>query len=396
MTTFKIAFQGDYGSNSHELCVEHFPDYEPVPCATFAEAFAAVRSGACGLGVIAMENSIAGRVGDVHHLLPSSGLKILGERFKPIRHHLMANPGVALEDVREVSSHVMALGQCRRLIEALGLRAIVAGDTAGAARELSQRPDPHQAAIAPALAAELYGLTILARDIEDEPDNTTRFLVMTGDATPTDPPAGVDCLTSLIFHTRDVPAALYKALGGFASNGVNLIKLESYIDGAQFTPAQFYAEIEGRPGDPAVAMALEELAFFSGQIELLGVYPADPHRRPQNAAPAAAPAAPPPVVAPEPGEVDGWKAELVEFRRSIDNIDAALIHVLAERFKCTRKVGALKARYSLPPADPKREAQQIERLRNLALAADLDPRFAEKFLNFIIAEVIRHHEAAAR
>jgi len=374
--------------------VEHFPHYEPVPCATFAEAFSAVRSGACELGVIAMENSIAGRVGDVHHLLPSSGLKIVGERFKPIRFHLMANPGVALEDLREVSSHVMALGQCRQLIQKLGLRATVAGDTAGAARELSERPDPRHAAIAPALAAELYGLTILARDIEDEPDNTTRFLVMTGDKTPPEPPAGVDCLTSLIFHTRDVPAALYKALGGFASNGVNLIKLESYIDGSQFTPAQFYAEIEGRPGDPAVALALDELAFFSGQIEILGVYPADAHRRPRTVSPA--PALVAVTAAPETDDDDSWKASLVEFRRSIDNIDAALIHVLAERFKCTRKVGALKARYSLPPADPKREAQQIERLRSLAIAADLDPRFAEKFLNFIIAEVIRHHEAAAR
>jgi prephenate dehydratase len=395
LTISKIAFQGDYGSNSHELCVEHFPDDEPVPCDTFAEAFAAVRSGACALGVIAIENSIAGRVGDVHHLLPASGLKIVGERFKPIRFHLMANPGVALEDVREVSSHVMALGQCRRLIQKLRLRATVASDTAGAARELAERPDPHHAAIAPALAAELYGLTILARDIEDEPDNTTRFLVMTGDPNPAEPPAGVDCLTSLIFHTRDVPAALYKALGGFASNGVNLIKLESYIDGTQFTPAQFYAEIEGRPGDPGVALALEELAFFSGRIDLLGVYPADGHRRPQTPGPAAA-SAPAPTAAPAPEAGDGWQAELVEFRRSIDNIDAALIHMLAERFKCTRKVGALKARYNLPPADPKREAQQIERLRHLAIAADLDPRFAEKFLNFIIAEVIRHHEAAAR
>jgi len=396
LTRSKIAFQGDYGSNSHQLCVEHFPDHEPVPCATFAEAFSAVRSGACGLGVIAMENSIAGRVGDVHHLLPASGLKIVGERFKPIRFHLMANPGVALEDVREVSSHVMALAQCRQLIQKLGLRATVASDTAGAARDLAERPDPHHAAIAPALAAELYGLTILARDIEDEPDNTTRFLIMTGDPNPAEPPAGVDCLTSLIFHTRDVPAALYKALGGFASNGVNLIKLESYIDGTQFTPAQFYAEIEGRPGDPGVALALEELAFFSGQIDLLGVYPADARRRPQSASVAVSSAPPPPVAAPSTDEDDSWKAALMEFRRSIDNIDAALIHVLAERFKCTRKVGALKARYNLPPADPKREAQQIERLRSLALAADLDPRFAEKFLNFIIAEVIRHHEAAAR
>ena len=394
----KIAFQGDYGSNSHELCVEHFQGYEPAPCATFAEAFAAVRTGACELGVIAIENSIAGRVGDVHHLLPSSGLKIVGERFKPIRLHLMANPGVQIEDLREVSSHVMALGQCRQLIQKLGLRATVAGDTAGAARELSERPDAHHAAIAPALAAELYGLTILARDIEDEPDNTTRFLVMTGDSHPAEPPPGVECLTSLLFHTRDVPAALYKALGGFASNGVNLIKLESYIDGSQFTPAQFYAEIEGRPDDPGVALALDELAFFSGQIELLGVYPADAHRRSRSGNPPAAAPTPAAVALPavSSDEDDGWKEALSEFRRSIDNIDAALIHVLAERFKCTRKVGALKARYNLPPADPKREAQQIERLRNLAIAADLDPRFAEKFLSFIIAEVIRHHEAAAR
>jgi prephenate dehydratase len=395
LTTFKIAFQGDYGSNSHELCVEHFPDYQPMPCATFAEAFSAVHGGAAGLGVIAIENSIAGRVSDVHYLLPSSGLKIVGERFKPIRLHLMANPGVKIEDVREVSSHVMALGQCRQLIQRLGLRPTVAGDTAGAARELAERPNPRHAAIAPALAAELYGLTILAHNIEDEPDNTTRFLVMTGDPNPAEPAADAPCLTSLLFRTRDVPAALYKALGGFASNGVNVIKLESYIDDSQFTPASFYAEIEGRPTNPAVALALDELAFFSGKVELLGVYAADAHRRPQAAklgpgAPAAA------AVPPSADEDDGWKAALGECRRSIDNIDAALIHILAERFKSTRKVGALKARYGLPPADPKREAQQIERLRSLAMAADLDPRFAEKFLSFIIAEVIRHHEAAAR
>ena len=248
----KSAFQGELGANSDEACREHFPDHEATPCATFEDAFEAVRSQACALALIPVENSIAGRVGDVHHLLPNSGLKIIGERFKPIRFQLMVNRGVKLEAVETVASHVMALGQCRKAIRDLGLRAEIASDTAGAARALAEHPDPRRAAIAPALAAELYGLDIVKRDIEDEHHNTTRFFVMTAD--------------------------LYKALGGFATIGVNLTKLESYMEGGTFTATVFFADVEGRPEDANLTLALEELGFFSERIEILGVYPADPYR----------------------------------------------------------------------------------------------------------------------
>ena len=274
-----IAFQGEFGANSDEACREHFPDYRPTPCATFEDAFEAIRSGACALGLIPVENSIAGRVGDVHHLLPRSGLRIIGERFKPIRFQLMVNPGVALDTVTTVASHVMALGQCRKAIRELGLHPEIASDTAGAAKALAERPDPTRAAIAPALAADLYGLDIVRRDIEDEHHNTTRFLVMTAEAAPARPPAGAACVTSFVFRVRNVPAALYKAMGGFATNGVNMTKLESYMEGGAFTATFFYADVEGRPEDPNVALALEELGFFSERLEILGVYPADPFRQ---------------------------------------------------------------------------------------------------------------------
>ena len=278
MTRPGIAFQGEFGANSDEACREHFPDHQPTPCATFEDAFEAIRSGTCALGLIPVENSIAGRVGDVHHLLPASGLKIIGERFKPIRHQLMANPGTALADIRVVSSHVMALGQCRTVIRELGLRTETASDTAGAAKALAEHPDRSRAAIAPALAADLYGLEILRRDIEDAHHNTTRFLVMTADPNPPRPPPGVDCVTSFVFRVRNVPAALYTAMGGFATNGVNMTKLESYMEGGTFTATVFYADVEGRPEDRNLTLALEELAFFSERIEILGVYPADPFR----------------------------------------------------------------------------------------------------------------------
>lgn len=274
----KIAFQGDFGANSDEACREHFPDHEPLPCATFEDAFEAIRSGVCALGLIPVENSIAGRVSDVHHLLPRSGLRIVGERFKPIRFQLMANRGATLAGLELVASHVMALGQCRKAIRELGLRAEIASDTAGAAKYLSEHPDMTRAAIAPALAASLYDLEILKRDIEDEHHNTTRFLVMTADPAPSRPSAETPCVTSLVFRVRNVPAALYKAMGGFATNGVNMTKLESYMEGGAFTATFFYADIEGRPEDQNVSFALEELAFFSEMIEILGVYPADPFR----------------------------------------------------------------------------------------------------------------------
>ena len=278
MSGGRIAFQGELGANSHEACMAAYPAMQPVPHATFEEAFEAVKTGDCQLGMIPVENSTAGRVADVHHLLPSSGLKIIGERFKPIHFHLMANPGVRREDIRTVSSMAIALGQCRRLIQAMKLTTESVGDTAGAARRLSQHPDPTQAAIAPALAAEIYGLEILARDIEDEHHNTTRFLVMTAEAAPTPPPFTEPCITSFTFKVRNLPAALYKAMGGFATSGVNISKLESYMEDGAWTATFFYAEADGRPEDRGLALAFEELGFFAEKFEILGVYPADPFR----------------------------------------------------------------------------------------------------------------------
>lgn len=274
----KIAFQGEPGANSHEACRTYFPDYEAVPCATFEEAFEAIKSGACQLGMIPIENSIAGRVADVHHLLPASGLQIIGERFKPIRFQLMANKGVTLETVKIASSMPIALSQCRHSLKKLGLAHESAGDTAGAAKALALKPDPTRAAVAPALAAEIYGLDILAKDIEDERNNTTRFLVMTADKSPAAPPFTHRCVTSFVFKVRNLPAALYKALGGFATNGVNMTKLESYMEGGAFTATFFYAEVDGRPEDRPLALAFDELKFFSEKFEVLGVYPADPFR----------------------------------------------------------------------------------------------------------------------
>ncbi|AAK24895.1 prephenate dehydratase [Caulobacter vibrioides] len=274
----KIAFQGEPGANSHEACRTYFPDYEAYPCKTFEEAFEAIKSGVAQLGMIPIENSIAGRVADVHHLLPASGLKIIGERFKPIRFQLMANKGVKLEDIKVVSSMPIALSQCRNSLKRLGVETEAAGDTAGAAKALALKPNPTHAAVAPALAAEIYGLDILARDIEDERHNTTRFLVMTADKAPAAPDFTHRCVTSFVFRVRNLPAALYKALGGFATNGVNMTKLESYMEGGNFTATFFYAEVDGRPEDRNLALALDELKFFSERFEILGVYPADPFR----------------------------------------------------------------------------------------------------------------------
>ena len=274
----RIAFQGEPGANSDEACRSYFPGHEPVPHPAFEDAFEAVKRGDCALAMIPVENSIAGRVADVHHLLPSSGLKIVGERFKPIRFQLMANPGTRIEDVRTVASMPIALGQCREVLRRLGARAEPAGDTAGAARALAEHPDSTRAAIAPALAAKLYGLDILKTDIEDAAHNTTRFLVMSAEPNPPSPPAGAACVTSFAFRVRNIPAALYKTMGGFATNGVNMTKLESYMENGVFTATFFYAEVDGRPDDAALARAFEDLGFFSDHFEILGVYAADPFR----------------------------------------------------------------------------------------------------------------------
>ncbi len=274
----KIAFQGEPGSFSNEACAMYYPEHEAVAFADFEAALEAVKARTCDLGMIPVENSTAGRVAEVHHLLPESGLRIIGERFKPIHFQLMANPGVRLEDVKTVASMPIALGQCRKLIRRLKLTAQAAADTAGSAKALAEQPDGRRAALAPAMAAELYGLEILLRDVEDETHNTTRFMVMTGEPNPAAPPPGIPCVTSFTFRVRNLPAALYKALGGFATNGVNMTKLESYMENGAFTATFFYSEVDGRPEDLTLSRAFEELSFFSDHFEVLGVYPADPFR----------------------------------------------------------------------------------------------------------------------
>jgi prephenate dehydratase len=279
MSKGRIAFQGELGANSHEACATFYPDYEPTPYATFEEAFEAVKGGVCVLGMIPVENSIAGRVTEVHHLLPASGLKIVGERFKPIHFQLMANPGVKLEDVKTIVSMPIALGQCRKTVRRLKAATEPAGDTAGAAKTLAERPDPSRAALAPALAAEIYGLEILLRDVEDERHNTTRFLIMAAEKNAQPAPFTEPCITSFVFRVKNMPAALYKALGGFATNGVNMTKLESYMENGTFAATFFYSEVDGRPEDRGLALAFEELKFFAERVEILGVYPSDGFRR---------------------------------------------------------------------------------------------------------------------
>jgi prephenate dehydratase len=275
--TARIAYQGEPGANSDAACREMFPTLEPLPCPTFEDAFEAVASGLAGLAMIPVENSIAGRVADIHTLLPDSGLYIVAEHFVPIHFQLAALPGTRLEDVRSVRSHVHALGQCRRAIRHHGWIPQVADDTAGSAREVAESGDPSVAALCPRAAASLHGLEILATDIEDEHHNTTRFLVLA--RTPRDVPAGDGpMITTFIFQVRNVPAALYKALGGFATNGVNMTKLESYQLGGTFFATRFYADVEGHPKDSSLALALEELTFFSVHLRIAGTYPASPFR----------------------------------------------------------------------------------------------------------------------
>ena len=273
----KIVFQGELGANSHMACRDAYPDYEAVPCHTFEDCFSALESGAADLGMIPVENSVAGRVADIHHLLPQSSLHIIGEYFLPIRFQLVAPKGAKIENLKTVQSHVMALGQCRKIIRELGLRPIVGADTAGSARQIAEAGDMTAAALAPEMAAEAYGLDILRRDVEDAAHNTTRFLILSPEKREA-AHSGQSTITTFIFRVRNVPAALYKALGGFATNGVNMTKLESYQLEGQFFASMFYADIEGHPEDPSVALALEELAFFCAELKILGVYRANPFR----------------------------------------------------------------------------------------------------------------------
>ena len=273
----KIAFQGEPGANSHIAIVEAYPDAIPLPCATFEDALAAISSGEAELGMIPIENSIAGRVADIHHLLPASGLFIVGEWFLPISHQLMAPRGATLEGIRTVESHVHALGQCRNIIRKLGIKAIVAADTAGSARAVAERGDTTCASLASRLAADIYGLDILAEDVEDEDHNTTRFVILAKDTKWAAQGSGA-LVTSFVFRVRNLPAALYKAMGGFATNGVNMTKLESYMVDGNFFATQFYADVDGHPDDRNLAFALEELKFFSREFRIVGVYPAHPFR----------------------------------------------------------------------------------------------------------------------
>ncbi len=273
----RIAYQGEPGSNSHLVCKQHYPEWEAVACASFEDVFAAVENGDADLAMIPIDNSIAGRVADIHHFLPTSGLHIIGEHFLPIQFTLMGVPGSSLETIKTVHSHVHALGQCRRIIREHGLTPQISGDTAGAAREIADAQDVSQAALAPPLAAEIYGLEILVDDVEDEDHNTTRFVVLSPELIEA-PADGGPVVTSFIFNVKNLPAALYKALGGFATNGVNMTKLESYMVGGEFAATQFLAEVDGHPDDLPVRRALDELAFFTTEVKILGVYTADPFR----------------------------------------------------------------------------------------------------------------------
>ncbi len=272
-----IAFQGEPGANSDTACRNVFPNMTPLPCATFEDAFDALKNGQADLAMIPIENTLAGRVADIHQLLPDSGLHIIREYFLPIDFHLMALPGVQISEITDVYSHIHALGQCRNIIRENGWTGHIAGDTAGAARKVSQNGDRTAAAISPRLAAKLYGLDIIAQTIQDAEHNTTRFIVLARQAEIPAVDAG-PAVTTFVFRVRNVPAALYKVMGGFATNGVNMTKLESYQIGGTFTATLFYADIEGHPDQQNVKFALEEMEFFCAEKRVLGVYPAEAAR----------------------------------------------------------------------------------------------------------------------
>ncbi|GAB4352310.1 MAG: prephenate dehydratase [Oricola sp.] len=274
-----IAFQGEPGANSDTACRDMFPDMEPLPCPTFEDAFNAVESRKARLAMIPIENTIAGRVADIHYLLPESRLHIVGEYFLPIHFQLMVLPGVEKKDIKSVHSHIHALGQCRKVIRRHRWKAMVAGDTAGAAKLVAEAGDRTMAALAPELAAGMYGLEIIERNVEDHENNVTRFVVLSKEKH-IPARAGTDrkMMTTFVFRVRNIPAALYKAMGGFATNSVNMTKLESYQLGGKFFATQFYADIEGHPDDANVQLAFEELAFFSEDFRILGVYEASSFR----------------------------------------------------------------------------------------------------------------------
>lgn len=270
--TAKIAFQGELGAYSHEACRKTHPTFTPLPCRTFDDAISAVNKGDAELAMLPIDNTTYGRVADIHRLLPDSGLKIIGETFVRVRIALLAVPGTKISEIESAMSHTVLLGQCKTFLEAHNIRRETGADTAGSAMHVANTGDPKQAALASELAGEIYGLDVVASDIEDQSNNTTRFLVMskTEDLTK----RADKMITSFVFRVRNIPAALYKAMGGFATNGINMIKLESYMVGGSFTATQFYAEIEGHPDDANFQLAMDELAHFTSEISILGVYPA--------------------------------------------------------------------------------------------------------------------------
>lgn len=276
--TGKIAFQGELGAYSHQACVEARPELEPVPCRTFEDVIETVRKNEADLAMLPVENSTYGRVADIHQLLPASGLHIVDEAFVRVHINLLAPKGAKLEQIKMAMSHTVLLGQCRDFLAKHGIHRITGADTAGSAQHVAEENNPELAALASELAGDIYGLDILARHIEDHNQNTTRFLLMARE--PDLKRRGRSgMMTSFVFRVRNIPAALYKAMGGFATNGVNMTKLESYMVDGSFSATQFYAEIEGHPDDKSVQLAMEELDYFTDVITLLGVYPADPQRR---------------------------------------------------------------------------------------------------------------------
>lgn len=276
-----IAFQGTPGAYSDLACHTVFPGLQTLPCQSFEDAFIAVESGEADLAMIPVDNTIAGRVADVHHLMLLRNIYIIGEHFHPIRHNLLSVKGSSSAMIKHIHSHVHALPQCRKLIKRLGLTPHVHPDTASAAEAVARQRDPGHAAIASSLAAEIHGLEILEADIQDEHHNTTRFLILAQDPLIPDVNAQTPCMTSLIFKVRNIPAALYKSLGGFATNGLSLAKLESYVD-ENFQAARFYCDVEGHPESESFKLALEELAFYARDVCLLGTYPAHEFRRKQK------------------------------------------------------------------------------------------------------------------
>lgn len=275
--TGKIAFQGEPGAYSHQACMDARPDMEPLPCRAFEDVIEAVTSGVAELAMLPVENSTYGRVADIHRLLPESGLHIVDEAFVRVHISLMANPGVSIDDIKAVRAHLVLLPQSAAFLKKHGIRGIAAADSAGAAADLAKNGLRNEGALASDLAAEIHGLNILARHIEDRAHNTTRFLVMSR-APDLSRRGSSGMMTTFVFEVRNIPAALYKAMGGFATNGVNMTKLESYMVDGSFTATQFYADIEGHPEDANVRLALEELAYFTTSLKILGVYPADPSR----------------------------------------------------------------------------------------------------------------------